>query len=794
MTARASLTRGILRANPGRTRLMIAAIAVGVGAVGGILGAYTVIDRTIQQSFDSTSPGAATLQFGSDVSANAALALEVPGVTSAEARREATVRLVSVGAASVGTGPAQVESVAGWRPLTLVAVDNFDAWGIGRAFPESGAWPPARGQIVIERASLKEVGVAIGDTIEASSPGGSAALDVVGLAHDPGRTPAWMNGEVVGFVSPQTLADVGVPGGLNQLAIRTTAGLDRDQNRAIAASVAAAYEARGYTVNDVTVPVPGEHPARGVMSTLLYLLQAFGIVSLIAAVALVTTLVIAEVKRSTGQIAVMKTGGATSGQVTRVYVTALSWVAGAGLAFGIVGGIAGTWGLSAFAFMLLNLDATSQIASWWVFPVQAAIALVVPLAAVVIPVRRLSRVPLKEGIAPGPSAPARVPSRTVSGPRGGREVSMGLRNAVRQPGRLTLTTVSLAVGAAAVMTALNTGGAWDRVVADEFAAQDFNVQVQLTAPIPRGSLDAAAATAGLTRVEYWNTATATVTGPVDSKSGGHTGDVALVFSAPSDSTSSTFPLVEGRRLEPGDDHAAVITQSLTDPSLGVGDTLTLSGDPGTWKVVGVLRQLSGGQDGAVWVSEPFASMDPGAATTLRVTGTGESASLAAVEKILADAGVGITSATTATDAKQSLDDHLYIITGLLLVVSIGLGVVGLLGLIESMSTAIAERRGEIALMKTVGASSRQVVRMVVAEAVAVIALAVVGGVVLALGLTAIVESAVGQIFIGAALPYTWWLPGIGITVLAMAAAGAASSIVPAYEAADMPVREALARG
>lgn len=774
MTARAALTRGILRANPGRTRLMVAAIAVGVGAVGGVLGAYTVIDRTIQESFDSTSPAAATIQFTDDVSGDAALALKVRGVEAAEPRREANVRLASAD---------------GWQPLTLVAVGAFDEWRIGRAFPESGGWPPMRGQIVIERASLQEVDLAVGDKVEATSPRGGTSLSVVGLAHDPGRTPAWMTGQVIGYVSPQTLADAGVADGLNQLAIRAAGDLTRDQNRAIAHAVATTYEARGYTVTDVTVPVPGEHPARGVMGTLLYLLQAFGIVALIAAVALVTTLVVAEVKRSTGQIAVMKTGGATASQVTRVYLAALALVAGAGLALGVVGGMAGTWGLSRFAFQLLNLDATSPFASWWVFPIQAVIALAVPLAAVAIPVRRLSRVPVRDGIAAGATAPARTPRRTAVGPRGGRAISMGRRNAVRQPGRLALTALSLAVGAAAVMTALNTGGAWDRIVSDEFDAQNFDVQVRLAAPVPQGSLDRAARDAGLTRLEYWNAATVTVTGP-----DGHVGDDALVLSPPADSTSATFPLVAGRRLVPGEDHTVVLTQSLTDPSVVVGDTITLAGDNAPWTVVGVVRQLSGGQDGAAWVSQPLASMEADAATMLRITGTSEAASLNAAETILADAGVDIATATTATDAKQSLDDHLYIITGLLLVMSIGLGVVGLLGLVEAMSTAVAERRGEIALMKTVGASSAQIIRMVVTEAIAVIALAVVGGIVLALGLTALVENAVGEIFVGAALPYTWWLPGVGISALVMAAAGAASSIVPAYEAADLPVREALARG
>jgi putative ABC transport system permease protein len=753
---------------------MVAAIAVGVGAVGGILGAYTVIDRTIQESFDSTSPAAATIQLTEDVSADAALALEVSGVDVAEPRREATVRL---------------SSADSWQPLTLVSVGAFGEWRIGRAFPESGAWPPTRGQIVIERASLREVDVAVGDTIEATTPQGGSSLSVVGLAHDPGRTPAWMTGQVIGYVSPQTLADVGVAGGLNQLAIHTASDLTRDQNRAIADAVARTYEAHGYRASGVTVPVPGEHPARGVMGTLLYLLQAFGIVALIAAVALVTTLVVAEVKRSTGQIAVMKIGGATAAQVTRVYLAALGLAASAGLAVGVVGGMAVTWGLSRFAFLLLNLDATSFLASWWVFPLQAVVALAVPLAAVTVPVRRLSRAPVRDGIASGATAPARNAKRTAVAPRVGRAISMGSRNAVRQPGRLALTAVSLAVGAAATMAALNTGGAWDRIVSDEFDAQNFDVQVRLTAPIPQGSLDRAASDAGLTRFEYWNAATVSVTGP-----DGHVGDDVLALSPPTDSTSATFPLVDGRRLAPGDDHTVVLTQSLTDPAVGVGDTITLAGDRAPWTVVGVVRQLSGGQEGAVWVSQPLSSMAAGTATMLRVTGTSEAGSLDAIEAILADAGVGIASATTATDAKQSLDDHLYIITGLLLVMSIGLGVVGLLGLVEAMSTAVAERRGEIALMKTVGASSAQIMRMVVTEAIAVIAIAMAGSIVLALGLTALVENAVGSIFVGAALPYTWWPPGVGIAAVLMTAAGAASSIVPAYEAADMPVREALARG
>lgn len=779
MSARSSLVRGVWRANPGRTRLMVAAIAVGVGASGAILGSYTVIDRTISEDFASTNPPAATITLAEDARGFLGSAAAVEGVTAAEARREVTVRMSAVDGI---TGQ-------GWQRLTLVAVDDADGWAVARAFGESGAWPPGPGEIVVERASLNEVNLSLGDTFTASSPRGATTLTVAGLAYDPGRTPAWMFGNVVGFVSPETLANLGVGNALTTIAIRTSDGLTREQNREIAGAVRDQIQRDGGHVASVIVPVPGEHPARGVMSTLLYLLQAFGAVALVAAAALVATLVVAEVKRSQGSIAAMKTGGATARQVGRVYTSALLTIALAGLGFGLLVGMAGTWALSSFALALLNLDATSMVASWWVFPVQAAIAILVPVAAVALPVRRLSRVPVKDGLADGVGAPARTPRRTSVAPRGGRALQLGMRNATRQPSRLGLTALSLAVGAAAVMTSLNTGAGWDRIVADEFVAQDFDVQLQLASPILGGSLDRAVGPGGLTRVEYWNIAKATIYGP-----DGVPGDVATVFSAPADTTSAAFPVIEGRLLEPGDDHAAVVTQNLIDPRVAVGDALTIEGDAASWTVVGVVRQLSGGDTGAVWISEPIASMPRAGFGAIRVAGTGEQQALEAAQAALADARVGIVSAVTATDAKASLNDHLYIITALLLLMSISLGIVGLLALVEAMSTAVAERGGEIALLKTVGAGSRVIIRMVVIEALVTALLAVAAGVILAIPLTALVESAVGTIFVGAALPYTWWLPGVVISAVVMTGAAVVSAIVPAYEAADLPVREVLARG
>ncbi len=131
------------------------------------------------------------------------------------------------------------------------------------------------------------------------------------------------------------------------------------------------------------------------------------------------------------------------------------------------------------------------------------------------------------------------------------------------------------------------------------------------------------------------------------------------------------------------------------------------------------------------------TMDPTVATMIRVTGSVENRPLSMPQKRSSPmlAWASHAPPRPPTPSNRSIE-HLFIITGLLLVMSIGLGVVGLLGLVEAMSTAVAERRGEIALMQDRWAPRpAQIIRMVVTEAITVIALAVAGGIALAAVLT-----------------------------------------------------------
>ena len=121
---------GDVRAERGRMLLMVAAIAVSLTGVGGVLGAYAVLTREIAASYLGTSPADVTLDMPDGVDTALLTATrQMPGVADASARE------VVLGRARIGTA-------GEWRRLLLFVVDDFNDLRLNTFRSESGAWPP----------------------------------------------------------------------------------------------------------------------------------------------------------------------------------------------------------------------------------------------------------------------------------------------------------------------------------------------------------------------------------------------------------------------------------------------------------------------------------------------------------------------------------------------------------------------------------------------------------------------------------------------------------------------------
>ena len=163
-----------------------------------------------------------------------------------------------------------------------------------------------------------------------------------------------------------------------------------------------------------------------------------------------------------------------------------------------------------------------------------------------------------------------------------------------------------------------------------------------------------------------------------------------------------------------------------------------------------------------------------------------------VEGRLRDAGIDVAGIATAAEGSESLDDHLLIIVGLLIIMAILISFVGGLGLIEAMSISVLERRRELGVMRAVGAGTGNVLRVVIVEGVAIAALSWLAALVLSIPATVIVARITGDLFLQTPLTTSFSGVGIGLWLLVVVALAVVSSAIPALETTESPVRQALA--
>ena len=128
----------------------------------------------------------------------------------------------------------------------------------------------------------------------------------------------------------------------------------------------------------------------------------------------------------------------------------------------------------------------------------------------------------------------------------------------------------------------------------------------------------------------------------------------------------------------------------------------------------------------------------------------------------------------------------------LVAMAIVMALVGTLGLASTMSASVVERRRELAVMRTIGATRRRIVHDLAAEAIAIGLTSWLFAFILALPLTAYVDRLIGSLGFLAALPFVIVPGGLAMWAGLVIAASILATTLPARQASALTVREALA--
>jgi putative ABC transport system permease protein len=438
-----------------------------------------------------------------------------------------------------------------------------------------------------------------------------------------------------------------------------------------------------------------------------------------------------------------------------------------------------------------------------VVALEVFVGIAVPVLGALTPVLRGSRITVREaitdyGVGSGGGAHGWVDRLLESVHFLTRPMLLSLRNTFRRKGRLILTLITLTLASAIFIGVFGVQSSMYRTMDDAFAYWNYDVRVNLGRQYRVDYLEEQAlAYPGVTAAEAWGFGGAIRNRPDETES-----DTFRIIAPQPGSTMLSPTMTEGRWLLPEDQNAIVINTDLLkdEPDLRVGDTIALEigGRENDWEIVGIARSVLAGPYGYVnypWFSR--VTRTTGLANTLNIrlednSEENQRATALALEKHFEDLGFQVSNVRSTVQEQEQISNQFGILVLFLAIMAVTLAIVGGLGLMGTMSINVLERRREIGVMRSIGASTRSIMQIVIVEGVLIGVMSWAIGAVLAYPISRVLSSAVGSGFLNSDLTFRYSTGGALLWLVTVAAIAAFASMLPARSAAQLTVREVLA--
>ncbi len=777
--------------------MLVLAIAIGIFGIGAILGGYSVIKREMTDNYQSTMPASATIEIeGQFTKETVDSVKQISGV--AEAERHATL----VARMKVGEK---------WYPLLLFIIDDFKEKRSNKAFYISGEKEPTTGSMLVERTAFAMMQAKEGDElIVKTTNGNQRKIKLVGTVHDPGLAPAWQEQSGYGYITLSTLQLLGETQGFDQLRILVSENqYSKEHITKIAQTVAHQLKQSGYEVHEIQVPPPGKHPHQGQMSTIMTIFIIFSFLILILGSILVATSMATLMVKQVRQIGMMKTIGATSSQITGMYLVMIALLCFIALVIAIpLSKLAAAVFYNQIA-VLLNLEIRNSSIPLWVALLQVASGIVIPFIAAAFPVTRGSRISVRAAL-------DNHGANNQSIKNSSWEIKffqlsffsetfrLSIRNVFRLRSRLVMTLGLLAAGGAMFMTALNVSKAWDENLKRIYIQRLYDLEVRLNESIQADSLlEKIKTIQGINGAEGWNYMPTSmskvnafeVTQTYPDKSHGSFTIQALPL--PTNLLKPT--IVAGKWLNNNMTNDAVLNQS-SRGSVKIGDVVSfnIDGQVTQWNVIGFTEDV--GSPAIAYVSlEVFSRLrnTQGQVRMLRISYTDRAKENAIrknreVEALLEKENISISAAIPVWLLRNAIAAHMKVLVNSLLAMAVLMALVGTLGLMSTMSMNILERTREIGVMRAIGATPAKIKNLIVWEGFLIGAMSIFLSVALSLILSTYLGRLIGNLSFRTPLTLTVSLLAVGVWVLIIVLGSYAATLYPARRANKITTREALA--
>lgn len=794
--------------NKMRTLLVVFSIAVGVFSIGVIAGTYVIISNDMSASYAANQPMNIELRTDSFDSSLVDTIKNLRTVKYADGRRVFNLRV-------------RIPGDKLWTTLDLVAIPDYSKIEINLLHPIEGSSTPYSKQVLLEKKALENLNVPIGSELEFQLADGTLKnLTVSGIVQDQTSGAGDFLAPPIAFISMDTLKFLAQPDSFNRMfVILAENGNDPSYLNEMAATIKDKVEKNDVVVYRTRTARSDRHPMASIVEAVIGILGAMGVLILFLSSSLIANTLSALLNQHKRHIGVMKLVGGSQKQVFGMYIVLI-------LAFGVIAllvaiplGGQGAYSLSAFIADKLNFSLTGYRIVPFALLIQVVIGLAVPLLVGLLPVLNGSRVTVqralsndltqdessKKEITPKKeSSLEKYRQRFMAGlARRGihipRPLLISLRNTFRRKGRLMLTLFTLTMGGAIFIAVFNVQFSLNQYIEQigKYFIADVTLDFDTPYRLKEVELDGLRVP-GVKAVEGWAYASAEVFFKDQTAAGNVT-----ILAPPVDSTLVEPILTSGRWLQPRDEKAIAVSESILDlfPGLKPGDSLHLkiNGKEADWTVVGFFQFVN--QEGTIaYGTYEYISRLTHMANrsfSYRVVTVDHSpeyqqAMSEELDSYFRGLGYHLREARTGMSTLKTASESLNILVIFLLIMAVLTALVGSMGLTGSMSMNVLERTREIGIMRSIGAGNRAITTMVIVEGMIIGSLSWLFGVVVSFPITYMLSGIISETIFNSPIPVKFTYEGFGLWLLVVLFLSVVASLLPARNAASLTIREVLA--
>lgn len=775
----------------GRTLLTLIGVLIGITSVGAVLSAYSILDREMNKNFIDTNPASMVI-YASNLDGNTARLISRSFSNLDIEFRKTIQARISRGDGTYGT-------------IYLRAIADFGNRKVDTFSLEKGRFPETSSEMAIESDCLKilpNIGQGVGMNVQVKLPGGlEKDMQLSGVVHAPGLPPASMENCLYAFLNLDGLKNLGYTGWYDEIRIvNNNDRFDRVKIKNLSQDISAILNENRYPVSRVDVPVPGKHPHADQLSSLLFLLQAFALIALLAACLIIINLMNFIMSRQIRQIAIMKTVGASTCQIALSYLLYVLIISITALVISFPLSLEVGCRYSNFAAGILNFKISSYQTPFWVFLVQALVAILVPLASTAYPVYKSCRISVKEGLFEGTKSLVlkeekslylkKLPVLSNTG------FIIAVKNLFRKRIRTLIAILALLTGGVLYMTSRNIVASIGKTVDTSMKEFRWNYSVMLSGNYTSDRLNKTLGKIdGLNGYEVWKGCTAFLTG--NSSADSVNCQLRVI---PNKSNMVLSTILDSLDAAKGK-NTIVVNNGLSKDEgwLKAGLTVKaiINGKSADLVVEKIVNEIPG-LPMAYMGTETFERLFEGKTSQIILAAVNTRDLLEqrkitkTIEACFKADGVEISENRNIYVLRKSFVDHLFIIVTFLTAMSMLAVIVGGVGIGTAIGINISERKREIGILRAVGANRYQLIAMVLAEVFLMGIISWMAGITLSYPISRWVGNYFGQIFLGMDLQNTLSLPGSIQWLVISAIVSMVAGFLPAWNASSSSLREMLA--